>query len=154
PYLVASDPPELLARREVEPPSARELALLTALAERTPLLAALPDAAPEIRLEPIDNLRAGFRTALSFSVRGSAGDVVPVHLRQAGTEVDSLRLTIGPSGEARGAFQLRPTRSGWWDWTVDAGGSVARTGGWAQEVDAPRILVRTGSPNWESRFAV
>ncbi len=151
--LLADAPPGLLVRSSAEPPTDREMELLEALGERSALVAARPDAAPALRLEPPARLREGRWGALGFTVRGEPGDTVEVSLLEAGVAVDSLRLSVEERGEARGAFRLRPASAGWHQWEVEAAGLAGSAGAWVAAGPAPRVLLASGPPTWESRFA-
>jgi hypothetical protein len=145
--------PPVLVRSRPEPPTEGELALLGALARRAPLLVARPDAPPALRVEPPADLRAGRRGALAVALRGAPGDSVRAVLLEGGVAVDSLRLAVGPGGEARGSFRLRPTRAGWQEWEVEVAGAAQAVGAWVEDAAPPRVLLVSGAPGWESRFA-
>ena len=151
-HLLDADTPGLFVRAHAEPPSDAELALLGSLARRAPLLATLPEAMPPLRVQAPSDLRVGRRAALPFTLRGTPGDTLAAFLIEGGTPVDSLRIALGPRGDASGAFRLRPTSAGWREWGVEAAASAVEVGGWVEEGAAPSVLLLTGAPGWESRF--
>lgn len=156
PLLAAAlDPsPRAAVRAESSPPAATELALLEEVGARGPLVAALPDSAPAVRvLATPARARAGRWGAIAFAVRGEPGDRVLATLAAGASVVDSVRVEIGPSGETAAAFRVRPARAGWHDWAVGARGVTASAGAWVAPARAPRLLLASGAPGWETRFA-
>lgn len=151
--LVQRDPPPLLVRTTETPPSADEVELLTGLAHRSPLLLALPDRLPALRLVGPDTpMRAGRTSAVRFVVRGQPGDTTAVRLVEAGGAIDSIRVVIGAGGEGHGAFRLRLSLAGWHEWRVETAAAAGGIGGWVAEADPLRVLVVAGPPTWETRF--
>jgi len=151
---LAVDAPPLLVRESVRPPSAAELDVLAAAAERAPLLAALPEDAPTVAADAPVNPRAGRAAAIPFRIRAAPRAEVTVRLAEPGGALDSVRLRTDDGGRAAGAFRVRPARAGWREWTVDAADRHTSIGGWVDTAGAPRVLVRAGLPGWESRFIV
>ncbi len=151
--IARSDAP-FIAREAVTPPSAADLEALAAAAARAPLFAALPAGAPSVALDAPPHPRAERAAAIPFRVRAAARREVTVRLADASGVLDSVRLRTDEGGRAAGAFRVRPARSGWREWSVEAEGRRASAGAWVDTAGAPRVLVRAGLPGWESRFVV
>jgi hypothetical protein len=100
------------------------------------------------------NPRAGRAAAIPFRLRAAPRAGVTVRLSDAAGALDSVRLRTDDGGRAAGAFRVRPARSGWREWTVEAADRRAAIGAWVDTAGAPRVLVRAGLPGWESRFLV
>ncbi len=149
--LFLGEPPELLVRRSTAPPTARELNAFSALAARSPLLAALPASAPQLELEAPAAPRTERATALRFAAAGLEGDSVRVRLSDETGGLDSVQVAVS-GGQMAGALRIRPARPGWQEWTIQAGGRRATTGAWVAPAVAPRVLIAAGPPNWESRW--
>lgn len=147
------DAPALVARRSADPPADAELLALAALAGRAPLLAALPAPAATLVAWPPARARAGRAAAIHFELYGEPGDSALVVLRDAAGPIDSLRVSPGAEGRARGGFRVRPERAGWHDWAIALGGVHAPAGAWVDSVAPVRVLIAAGAPDWESRFA-
>lgn len=146
--------PALVARSETEPPTAAELELLRALANRAPLLLGLPASIRLVEATAPVAAKVGRAAAVSYRVHGMPGDSVLVRQGDAGGALDSVRLRLDAVGQGVGAFRVRPPRPGWREWTVEAAGRRSTVGAWVDSAAAPRVLVRAGFPGWESRFAV
>ena len=117
-------------------------------------LAALPDSATLVAADAPLQPRAGRAAAIPFRVRAGPRRQVTIRLADAAGALDSVRLRTDEGGRASGAFRVRPARSGWREWSVDAGGRRATAGAWVDTAGAPRVLVRAGLPGWEARFVV
>lgn len=152
--LLVGAAPSLIARSSGDAPTAAEVEMLAALADRAPLLVARPTATALVEISAPVTPRMDRAAAVPFRVRGDAGDSVLVRLADEGGVLDSVRVRLDGAGQGAGAFRIRPPRPGWREWTTDADGGRASAGAWVDSAAAPRVLVRTGSPGWESRFAV
>lgn len=152
--LLVGAAPALVARSSTDEPTAAELEMLAALADRAPLLVARPRTAALVEVSAPTAPRMDRAAAVPFRVRGDAGDSVLVRLADAGGVLDSVRVRLDGAGQGAGAFRVRPPRPGWREWTVDVDGRRASAGAWVDSAAAPRVLVRAGFPGWESRFAV
>lgn len=141
-------------RTDTTPPTAAEFEALAALAGHVPLLGALPARRAWIEAMPPDRPRVGRAAALAFELAATPGDTVLVRLRQDGSVHDSLRVVVDSAGFARGAFAVRPTRTGWQAWTVEAAGRAARAGAWVHAALPPRVLAVAPAPTWEANFVV
>lgn len=150
----ALNAPPLIVRESSKAPSAAELDALAAAAERTPILAALPDSATLVAADAPVHPREGRAAAIPFRVQTAPRREVTIRLADAAGALDSVRLRTDEGGRVSGAFRVRPARSGWREWIVEAGGRRTTTGAWVDTASAPRVLVRAGLPGWEARFVV
>lgn len=138
-------------------PSAVELETLAAAAERAPVYGAIPRTVHLVEASATARPLAGRAAAVSFRIRGPAGDSVRVYLAEGGITVDSASVRADASGEAAGAFRVRPSLPGWREWSVHAAwargdSASALAGAWVDSAEAPRVLVRAGFPEWEAKF--
>ncbi|HEX2091252.1 MAG TPA: hypothetical protein VHG28_02575 [Longimicrobiaceae bacterium] len=152
--LLAGTPAALVVRSGEDPPGAAELDVLSAVAERSPLLVRLPEGRWLVRAGAPQRPVAGRAAAIPFRVHTVSGDSLWVRLGDGAGALDSLRVAPGPGGVAEGAFRVRPPREGWREWTVEVGGRQARTGAWVAPGREPRVLVVAGPPSWEVKFTV
>ncbi|HEU4457420.1 MAG TPA: hypothetical protein VFR81_30400, partial [Longimicrobium sp.] len=162
--LFAGPAPPFVSRDDAHPPAPAELALLAAAGERAPVYASIPERVLLTEASVTPDPRAGRAAAVSFRLRGRAGDSVLVVLGQQAGAVDSTWVRLDGLGEGAGAFRVRPAAAGWLQWSVaprwrsgdeDAGrGAAALAGAWVDSAGPPRVLVRAGFPGWESKFVV
>jgi len=157
--LLAGSPPAALAYESKQPPTAAELETLSAAAERAPLFVAAPEGVRLVEAAATARPLAGRAAAVSFRVRGPAGDSARVYLSDAGANVDSITVAADARGEAAGAFRVRPAAPGWREWRVTArwgrgGSAVGVAGAWVDSAGPPRVLVRAGFPDWEAKFVI
>jgi hypothetical protein len=155
--LLAGSPPAALTYESKQPPTAAELETLSAAAERAPLFVAAPAGVRLVEAAATAHPLAGRAGAVSFRLRGPAGDSARVFLSDAGANVDSITVAADVRGEAAGAFRVRPAAPGWREWRVTAtwargDSAVAAAGAWVDSAGPPRVLVRAGFPDWEAKF--
>jgi len=155
--LLAGSPPAALTYESKQPPTAGELETLSAAAARAPLFVAAPAGVRLVEAAATARPLAGRAAAVSFRLRGPAGDSARVYLADAGANVDSMTVAADAGGEAAGAFRVRPAAPGWREWRVTArwgrGDSAsAAAGAWVDSAGPPRVLVRAGFPDWEAKF--
>jgi hypothetical protein len=146
--------PPLIVRETVRAPTAAELDALAAAGGRAPILAAIPERAAVVSVDPPSHPRAGRAAAIPFRVRAAPGAEVMVRLGDEAGALDSVRVRTDDGGRAAGAFRVRPARSGWREWSVEAGERRATVGAWVDTAGAPRVVIRAGLPGWEARFIV
>lgn len=152
--VAAPRPPRFVVRESAQPPAPAELALLEAVADRVPILAALPPAPAPLRAEPPTRARSGRAAAIAFTLHGTPGDTITVRLHDEIGLADSLRVRIAPDGTGTAAFRVRPARGGWREWLVEAPDRTVRIGTWVREAEPIRVLIAAGPPYWETRFAM
>jgi len=138
-------------------PTSAGLETLSAAAERAPVFAAAPREVRLVEAWATARALAGRAAAVSFRVRGPGDDSARVYLAEGGAAVDSITVRTGRSGQAEGAFRVRPAAPGWREWGVRAvwprgDSAVAAAGAWVDSAGPPRVLVRAGFPDWESKF--
>lgn len=155
--LLAGSAPAAITWESDRPPTAAQLETLAAASARAPLFVAAPRNARLVEAATTARPLVGRAAAVSFRLRGAAGDSARVFLADAGAVIDSLTVRGDSAGEAAGAFRVRPAAPGWRDWRVTArwarGDSASGVAGaWVDSAGPPRVIVRAGFPDWESKF--
>jgi hypothetical protein len=135
------------------PPTREIVALLERSAERGSAVSiSVPGSLPRLEVHsPVDPI-AQRRASLEVTVRGEAGEAVPVVVADATGAADTFNVQVGPSGTRTASVAVEPTRGGPAEWTVEASGQSITTRAWTRRERTLRVLMISGPPSWESRY--